>query len=420
MRGIGRWLNRDLTYTVTDSEQNDAVVGEYVVVGPPLLGVEWGASCYAGGMGIPAAWRAAILISNLIGGMPFQAYRGLGAASRRVEPTPPLLAQPSPPETAIETLSSMVLDYVWHGTAVALKGGFDSTFGEYTSIRPVSVERVGAGYDQAGRAVYRIDGKTVPRDQLMIIKGPCAPGSLKGESVIGNHLRSIELSREQMYQAGNLGAAGVPSGVLQTEDPEVTPEELATAKREWLASQRRRTIAALPPGVKFEPLAWNPTEMQMLEARKFDLGTWELIFGLPVGYLGAEGPSMTYGNITQDDLRLLKMTLGPIVQRFEQAFTLLFGSPVVWVKANVDAVLRADTLTRYQAHALALGGIPWKTADEVRALEDMGPMPVPDPVEAPPAADPAAPDAVPPARAATEAPRMIMLEPTANGRAHRG
>jgi HK97 family phage portal protein len=368
MRGLGAWLNRDRIYTVTDT--TDTAFSEvYTVVGPPLLAPDWGNGTYRGGTSIPAAWRASRLIADLVGGMPWHAYRGASGGTP-ISPTPPLLDQPAPPDTRVDSFGALVLDYVWHGTAVALLGPRDSR-GVPTTMLPISAERVAGGYVN-GRPEYSIDGKHVPRERLLVVKGPAGPGSVKGMSVLEEHFKSIDHSTEQGRQSRALSGAGIPTGVLQSEDPDVTTAELVTAKRDWLTAQRTRTIAALPPGVTFAPIAWNPTEMQMLEARKFDLATWELIFGLPVGFLGAEGPSMRYANMEQDAINLLKFTLGGIVSRFEQALTLLWPQRTVWVKANVDAILRSDTLARYQAHTLALA---WSTPDEIRALEDTEPLP---------------------------------------------
>lgn len=391
MRGFGGWMNRDRVYTVTDT--NDASLQEtYTVVGPPLLGPDWGTEAgeYRGGMGIPAAWRAARLIAGLIGGLPWHAYREgrAGEPLVRIEPSPPVLEQPSPPETRVDTISSLALDWLWHGTAVAMLGPMDSR-GNITSILPISATRVWGAVEK-GRAVYTVDGKVVPRERLMVIKALAPPGAVRGLSVLENHFRSIDLSRAQARGA-NVANAGVPTGILSTADVDVAPAELAKAKRDWLASQYNRTIAALPPGVDFKPIAWNPSEMQMVEARKFDLQTWELIFGLPVGYLGGEGPSMRYANMEQDAINLLKFTLSDPVNRFEQAFSQLFPSRRVWVEASMDAVLRADTKSRYEAHGLGITA-GWLLKSEVRARENLPPIAgidaAPVTIEADPPEDP--------------------------------
>jgi hypothetical protein len=77
------------------------------------------------------------------------------------------------------------------------------------------------------------------------------------------------------------------------------------------------------------------------------------------------------------------------------------------VKLNMDATLRADTTSRWNAYSVALRD-GWMTKDEVRALEDLPPLDAPDPVPATPAPD--AVEAELPAT--TPAPVPVALVPT--------
>src|SRR5690606_14847170 len=136
--------------------------------------------------------------------------------------------------------------------------------------------------------------------------------------------------------------------------------------------QRTRTIAVLNETTDFQPIAWNPTDMQLLEARKFALHEIALMFGLPLSFLGVEQASRTYTNTEQEGLSLVKYSLRGPLARFEQALSQHLPRGT-WAKANLDAFLRSDTLTRYQAHAIALQA-KFLTDDEVRALEDLPPL----------------------------------------------
>jgi HK97 family phage portal protein len=126
-------------------------------------------------------------------------------------------------------------------------------------------------------------------------------------------------------------------------------------------------------GDEFEALSWKPEDMQMVEARRFTLNEWEMIFGLPVGWLGGTDSSRKYSNMSQDDLHLLKWSLSGHLARFEQTLSLAFPRGTT-VKANLDAVLRADTLTRYQAHAIGIDK-GFLLQDEAREYEDLPPLP---------------------------------------------
>jgi hypothetical protein len=45
-----------------------------------------------------------------------------------------------------------------------------------------------------------------------------------------------------------------------------------------------------------------------------------------------------------------------------------------FVKFNIDAMIRTDLLSRYQAHEIAIRS-GWRNPDEIRALEDLPPIP---------------------------------------------
>ncbi len=71
-------------------------------------------------------------------------------------------------------------------------------------------------------------------------------------------------------------------------------------------------------------------------------------------------------------MQLLRFALMPWIIRFEQAFSDLLPRGQV-AKFNVDAFLRPDTLTRYQAHEIGLRS-GFLTVDDVRKIEDLEPL----------------------------------------------
>lgn len=118
-------------------------------------------------------------------------------------------------------------------------------------------------------------------------------------------------------------------------------------------------------------------EAQFLESRKFQ---GEEIaargYRLPphvAGYLDRA----TFSNIEAQDLYFEKHTMRPWLERDEQELNRkLFSREErrrFYVKHNVDALLRADIKTRYEAHQRAiLSG--WKNVNEVREKEDLDPI----------------------------------------------
>jgi len=384
--GLGKMLARSTRIVTTDTVTG--ATGTYTVV--DNLGPDWpvGGGIYRGGMTIPGAWRAANLIADLLGGMPWNAYRQrAGQPVELLDPQPPLLEQPYPQETRINTISAWALDYLWEGNAVGVYAARNAENWP-TAVVPVPAEAVQVRRVK-GELKYLIADVEYGAGDIFHVKGPHKPGETRGMGVLEAHIDSLTLASEQGRQARSLSRHGVPTGTLKSGNDDLTEAEAAELKAKWLSAQRDRTIAVLNSTTEFQPLSWNPEELQLVEARRFTLTELELIFGLPVGWLGGMNSARQYSNIEQDAVNLLKFTLGGPVARFEQEFTRHFPRGT-YVKANLDAILRADTLTRYQAHAIGLDK-GFLTEDEVRELENRPPLPKPTtPTPAPVPETPAA------------------------------
>lgn len=362
---------------------------QVIIDGTPI---DFPVSVYRGGMSIPGAWRAVNLIADMLGSVPWDAYRERGGRPiERLDPTPLLLEQPAPPDNRMTTFSSWGLDLVWHGNAVGVIAARNSD-GMPTGVLPVPAEMVGvrrvtdSNYSPlpVGEIEYNIGPLSLSPRDVLHIKGPCAPGALRGFGVLEAHLAgTLSLAIEQAKQAKSISQHGVPSGVLNVTDPDATKDDLKEYKEEWLTSQATRTVAVLNTSSEFQPLSWNPGELQLVEGRKFALHEIALIFGLPLSFLGVEQSSRTYSNTEQEAINLIKFTMAGHLARFEQTLSAAFPRRT-WVKANLDAILRADTLTRYKAHQIGLTG-GFLVPNEVREIEDMPPLPEPVPVPERPA-----------------------------------
>ncbi|MGL5909789.1 MAG: hypothetical protein ACRCZP_07300, partial [Phycicoccus sp.] len=117
-------------------------LGQGAVPDPASVGV--GSAYYGGGMRIPGAWRAALLLSDLLGSIPWHAYRRFaGRPIERQDPTPPLLEQPYPPEPLVTTMSSWALDLMWRGGAFGVISARNAE-GTPTAVNPVPLTQVWA------------------------------------------------------------------------------------------------------------------------------------------------------------------------------------------------------------------------------------------------------------------------------------
>lgn len=376
--GLGRLLNRSTVYTATDTITGatatytviDGLAPDYATMGT-----------YRGAMSVPGARRASLLLAGLIGQMPWNAYRQfIGQPEERLDPTPPLLEQPSPPDTRMSTFSSWALDLLYHGNAVGVIAARNA-LGWPTAVIPVpawavGVRRVTPYLDSplpVGALEYSIGNLRLGSDEVMHIKGPCEPGAVRGMGVLESSMSTLNLALDQQRQAQSISAHGVPTGIIESLDPDMTEGEAIELKAKWMANQATRTVQVINSQTKFTPLSWNPEQLQLVEARKYTLTELELIFGLPVGWLGGMNSARQYSNIEQDAVNLLKFTLNDPLARFEQTLSLLLPRGTQ-ARATVDAVLRADTLSRYQAYEIGIKN-EFLSTDEVREMEHRKPLP---------------------------------------------
>lgn len=375
--GLGRLFTRSTQYTATDTVTG--ATATYTVL--DNLAPDWPSAGYRGAMGIPGAWRAAVLLSDLLGEVPWDGYRQpLGQPEVKLEPTPPLLEQPNPPDTRMTSFSSMGLDLIWHGNAIGVIAARNALGWPTAMIlvpaMSVAVRRVTPFQESplpVGALEYKVGTLLLGSDDVIHIKGPCEPGAVRGMGVLETQLNTLSLAQEQGRQARSITAHGVPTGILTSSNPDLTDDEAADLKATWMRNQRDRTVAVLNPSTTFTPLSWTPEESQLIEARKMTLNELELVFGLPVGWLGGMNSSRQYSNIEMDAANLLKFSLAGHLARFEQTLSLALPRGT-YARANTDSVLRSDTLTRYEAHQIGITA-GFLTVDEARDIEHRPPLP---------------------------------------------
>jgi HK97 family phage portal protein len=165
--------------------------------------------------------------------------------------------------------------------------------------------------------------------------------------------------------------SGIPNGVLKS-DQMLSPDQASAAKDAWnLTAGAKNGVAVLGNGLNYQPMYLNPRDSMFIESQAWNVQQVARLFGVPANMLLAsvDGNSMTYTNMEQEQMAFVRYTLSQYIVEIESALSHLLTRGTM-VKINVDSLLRSDTLTRYQAHKLAIES-GWMTIDEVRAIEDL-------------------------------------------------
>lgn len=312
-------------------------------------------------LSIPGLWRGVTLISDTIGALPIHAYRG----DQRIEPPPPILERPYPNETRIETMSAIAASLVIHGNYVAVLGDIAAN-GYPESLYPVSASRVHVDRIE-GKLTYKINEEFFDSDRVMHIKNFAMPGQIVGVGIVAAQRQGIGSALAmQEYAAKYFDGGAQPTGILYSDNADLSQDEADMLKAVWMRHYggTSREPAVLNASTKFQQLSDNAKDSQLVESREFSLTEISNMLGLPGYYLGAPNSSRTYSNVEQEQLQFLR-GITPLLTRIESAFTDLLPRGQ-YAKFNTDALLRSDTLTRYQAHKIALES-GFLTVDEVRS-----------------------------------------------------
>lgn len=344
---------------------------------------------YRGALRIPGVWRATNLVANLLAQSPWTAFTSHGQDTP-VEITPqlPLLYQPSPPDTRLSTLRASMIDRIHDGNALFIIAARDSQ-GRPSAVWPVPVSFVGirritpANMSTTmlpiGAIEYQVGTQTFSSTDVIHVKGPCAPGALRGAGVLELFLGgTFETAHEQEHEAQKMSRHGVPAGILKFGNDSATandPKKLRQAGLDWLSARDHNGVAVMNSAVDFTPLAWNPNDMQMIEARQFTLLQIANIMGVPPKFVGAAtGDGLTYATSETGGKELLRDTMGVYFEEYDQAFSLALPRGTE-VKFNRDAFTKADMLQRYQAYQIGINAGFLRPDADVRTEEHLSPDP---------------------------------------------
>lgn len=271
--------------------------------------------------GLPGV-AMALHIYSLIAACPLQLVRGT-----TVLDTPRLLDRPDPDEARSTFVGSHLEDWWLNGNAASLvtarfKGG---SFGGYPAAARWYPSHRWTIEDRNGQPTYRLDGLEVARDDVVHVKRGQDPRfPLRGMGVVEQHLRTLNRAGlEEAAESASLTDRNTPNVAVITNKADPLEADLDAAADKWVAKfgGTEPKPAMLPSGTQIVPLSWNPSDGQMVEARKMSVNDVANIFGLDGYWLGAEASSHNYKSPGPLFTLLTKVSLGPVMEVFEDVWS---------------------------------------------------------------------------------------------------
>lgn len=349
-----------------------------------------------------AAWACVRVLGQSASMLPLDVVRYVDGTRLPVEPVPPLIANPSGIVESDVWVQQVVSSMETAGNAWGVVTDADRR-GYPTAIETLDPKCVRDPKVVDGVLTAHVDNKPMkrfPYGDLWHVPGVMvAAGSPLGLSTVEYASGAIDTAlAAESFGAHFFTDGGHPSSIVYA-DQELTEDQAKQIKQAFLAatSGTSREPAVLGSGLKHEAIQVNPDDSQFIDLLRLEVENTCRFFGVPPSmvYGAVSGQNVTYANVAQADLAFLKHGLDPRLVRIERALSrLLPGGQTV--KFNRDALLRADTASRYAQHAVALTN-KFRTVNEVRRIEDERPFddPMYDEPGLPGGADVAAHEAAP-------------------------
>lgn len=320
-----------------------------------------------------AGYACVRLIADTVSSLPIDFYRSRGGVQEQIDP-PAWYEMPDAMELRASWLfrgvSSLALQNRAHLMVTARDRQQVATSARWlspTHVRPQSPGSLQL-VDMAGRPLPMADVSTASGFMLA-----GADESLSPVDTFRRFFRMGDASEE--FGARWFEDGAHPTGVLSTDKPMTGAQADETIEAFAAKQGKRRRPVLLSGGMKWQAAQSSAVDSQFLETQKWVVDQAARIWGVPASTIGgSEGGGLTYNTVEGAAIRLATFTLRPTFVRLEQLLSYAMLPRGQWCQFNPDALFRTSLKDRYEAHHIALAA-GFKTPDEVRALEDLPPLP---------------------------------------------
>lgn len=346
----------------------------------------------ADAVSLSSVYRAISIIGTAVKQLSIDAYRN----DEIVDPAPSLVRNPNLDDPRSIFYEQTAISLAASGNAYWLidRDSSDRAI-NLTILNPHEVEpQTNAegrltGYRWAHRQ------KTISARDIKHLKLLRIPGRTKGLGPIQAASAELRGALDVRDYASNwFHDSGQPAGGYWTTKGTLAPQA-AKAYRESLtqATRDRAGVPVVGDGLRLEPFALSPEDAQWLESQRFSTTTIARLFAVPSSLMLAslDGDAQSYQNVSQELQGWISFGLAQYTTEIEEALSSLLPRGQR-ARFNFESLLRLDTTSRYQAHATAISA-GFLTVDEVRAIENLPPLPkepkpepvapAPEPSEAP-------------------------------------
>jgi len=327
-------------------------------------------------LALSAVTSCVTLISDAIADFPIDVYRKTKGVREELA-APSLIADPFVDANPDDGIYQSVYSLLMRGNWYSLIAGRDS-MQRVTALKAPTHPDLVDCYLRGGELQYKIAGKPVNPAEIVHVKAMSIPGQPKGLDPISFAQAMFGLGLAQQEYSSRFFRNDASAGVVITTPSEMKTEQIDEMVDRWKSHHagvfRAHEPGVLTGGASVQSLTVEPRQAQFLEARRFQTAEVARFFRVPPHMIGDVDRSTSWGSgIEVQGIGFVTYTLRSWIRRVEGAFSRLLPRPQ-YARLNISALVRADLMTRLQAYQMGRNAGLWNI-DEIRALEDLPPLP---------------------------------------------
>ena len=318
------------------------------------------------------------LLSDTVSTLSADTYRRVDGVRVPFRPRPLWLDSPDPDlaNTRDDFVSQIMVSLLLDGNAFI---HIVRNAGDIVALVVIDPMRVIVRRNPDHQVEYALKDTNVvfAREDVLHITEMRKPGALRGISRIDQLKEALGLTAAlDDFAARFFGQGSTTSGIIEV--PGSLTREQAKDLIDAFEEGHRGLSQAHRPGVLFGGAAFkktgvDPNEAQMIESRRAQVEEVAKAFRVPLHMLSTAIPgAMSYASVEQNAIQFATYTIRPYVAKIENALTTLLPSGV-FVKFNMDSILRGDIATRFSAYSTGTQA-GFLSVNDIRRLEDLSPV----------------------------------------------
>lgn len=335
-------------------------------------------------MAVSAYWACVRLLSEVVASMPLKCYRIDQEEFTRTQifdyPLYELLAnRPNRYQSPVEFWESVMLNITNYGNSYNL---LTRSNGEIVSVFPLQSAQMTVRLLDDGSTQYeytRADNQKVVYSESQIWHIKLFGNGVVGLSPLSYAANALDTARSLESRTNSLASNGGKTNGILTVDEVLKQDQRDAIKENFdgLVNGNDAQLFVLEADMKYQQTSLSPTDMQLIQNRKFQIEDICRFMGVPSVLVNDTSATTTWGSgIEQIATGFYKLNLRPYLERIESSLKRWLIPPEDWgtieIEFDFDTLLRADRETRIKSNGTAINS-GQMTPNEARRDEGKAP-----------------------------------------------